>query len=387
MSSLSVGDLAIEHELARVADSFRFVLDVTPVDVEDHRERFLRGLRDAPHFTYRDLEDDPDVIAAALAAVEVDDLEDDALAHLITAKRQEVELQLGMLRSRNTAAFLPLSIELYGAVDPVLLERATFILDQIHVPDGGEQRRVDAAAFAELAEIELSHYRSIDPDIGVHVLVRPDISGVIVSGSELLVGAATSLHPDRVDAVLQHEVGTHLLTHINGTYQPLKLMASGLAGYEETQEGLAVLAEFLVGGLSAFRLRELAARVVAVDRMVAGGSFADVHRHLVDADFSPNSAFTTTMRVFRSGGLTKDAIYLRGLFGLLRHLAGGGSLDLLWLGKVSLGDLPVVDELVQSGGLERPKLLPRHLGLPATAQRLELAAQLTDLAQLIEGIT
>ncbi len=40
-------------------------------------------------------------------------------------------------------------------------------------------------------------------------------------------------------------------------------MAIGLAGYEETQEGLAVLAEFLVGGLSPHRLRQLAVRVVA----------------------------------------------------------------------------------------------------------------------------
>ena len=39
------------------------------------------------------------------------------------------------------------------------------------------------------------------------------------------------------------------------------------------------------------------------------------------------------MRVFRSGGMTKDAIYLRGLVELLEHLGAGGSLDPLWLGK------------------------------------------------------
>ena len=73
-------------------------------------------------------------------------------------------------------------------------------------------------------------------------------------------------------------------------------MAAGLAGYEETQEGLAVLAEYLVGGLSPARLRQLAGRVVAVHLMVTGASFADVHRRLVDAGFSRSGAFTIAMR-------------------------------------------------------------------------------------------
>jgi hypothetical protein len=50
---------------------------------------------------------------------------------------------------------------------------------------------------------------------------------------------------------MQHEVGTHVLTHHNGLAQPLTQLASGLAGYEELQEGIAVLAEYLAGGLSA----------------------------------------------------------------------------------------------------------------------------------------
>src|SRR5690606_1128433 len=177
---------------------------------------------------------------------------------------------------------------------------------------------------------------SVDADIGVHVEIRPDATGVMVSGCDLIVGQALRVPGGRVPALIQHEVGTHLVTYVNGTYQPIRLMAAGLAGYEQTQEGLAVLAEYLVGGLSPFRPRQLAARVVAVHGMVAGRSFVDVHGDLVAAGFSASSAFTTTMRAFRSGGLTKDAIYLRGLVEILEHLAYGGDLDLLWLGKVSL---------------------------------------------------
>src|SRR5690606_5105905 len=142
------------------------------------------------------------------------------------------------------------------------------------------------AGFAARAEREMAHYRSVDADIGVHVEIRPDATGVMVSGCDLIVSRALRVPTGRVPALIQHEVGTHLVTYVNGTFQPIRLMAAGLAGYEQTQEGLAVLAEHLVGGLTPFRLRQLAARVVAVHGMVTGLSFAEVHGDLVAAGFS-----------------------------------------------------------------------------------------------------
>ncbi len=120
--------------------------------------------------------------------------------------------------------------------------------------------------------------------------------------------------------------------------------------------------------------------------MVTGASFVDVHRRLVDAGFSRSGAFTIATRAYRSGGLTKDAVYLRGLLDLLGHLADGGTLDLLWLGKFSLEDLPLVGQLAERGVLHGPRLLPRYLADPAAAARLGSAAGLTDPAELI-GVT
>jgi uncharacterized protein (TIGR02421 family) len=381
--AISAEDLAIDHELAQLGESFRFLLDVTPVDVESARADFLGGAMTEPRFTYRDLEADPDVLAAILASIDVAAVEDTTLGHLLRAKHREIELQLEMLRTRCTDEFHTLSIELYGAVAPRLLEQAEALLAR--VPDSTRRRasrHVPATEFVELAEVELAHYRTIDPDIGVHVELRPDVAGVMVSGSVLLVSPAATIRSDRVEALLQHEVGTHLVTHVNGSFQPVRVMATGLAGYEATQEGLAVFAEFLVGGLSTFRLRQLAGRVVAVHQMTAGASFADVHNGLVQAGFSPGTAFTMSMRVFRAGGLTKDAIYLRGLLDVLDHVSRGGDLEPLWLGKFALQDLPLVAELSARGVLVAPKLRPRYADDPDTLARLRHAAGLTDVAQL-----
>jgi uncharacterized protein (TIGR02421 family) len=379
---LSASDLAIDRELADIALGYRFLLDVTPVNLIDARRRFFdEGT--PPEFRYRPLEDDVDIVASRLAKVDTHAVEDATLSHLLQAKHREVGLQIEMLRCRGSTDFLPLSTELYGAVSPILLAAADQLLDEIVVPPHDGEQSLDAVAFAQLAEAELDRYRQACPDLDAHVEVRDDGSSVMVVNGDILIASTARFPASRVTALLQHEVGTHVVTYVNGTHQPLRLLAAGLAGYEETQEGLAVLAEHLVGGLTAARLRQLAARVVAVHEMVEGASFPDVHRTLVDAGVSRVPAFSIAARVFRSGGLTKDAVYLRGLIDLMAHLSAGGDLDVLWLGKMALADAPLVEQLRSRDMLHDAMLRPRYLDNPAAPARLRQAGVATALADLI----
>lgn len=383
LRTVSVHDLAIDHALAQMSGSMRFLLDVTPVDSDDVRARFVEGDVHEPDFTYRELEADPEVLQQVVANIDVTSVEDPTLASLLRGKHRELTLQLDMLRARGSEDFRSLSIELYGSASPALRAQAEHILERVHVTEG-KGDAVHADELLAMAQAEIDHYSGIDPGIEMHAEVRDDVNGVLVSGSTLLIDREAAVQRVRADALLQHEVGTHLVTQVNGSAQPIQVLGTGLAGYDETQEGLAVLAEIGCGGLTPFRLRQLAARVVTVHRMTQGASFVESWEALVDAGFPKASAFTTTMRAYRSGGLTKDAIYLRGLVELLEHLAGGGSLDLLWLGKYSLQDLPLVESLDAAGVLSPPRLLPRWLDDPATAGRLDAAARAAgDVTQLL----
>ncbi len=383
-AELAPGDLAIDHELAQLSQSFRFLLDITPVDADDVKSHFLDGEDPEPDFTYRELEADPTVVRAMLDDIDVSAVEDATLAHLLRSKHREMELQLDMLEARDTEDFLPLSVELYGGVSPALRTQAETLLEVVtETEPSGET--FDAAEFLELAHAELALYRALDPDLAMHAEIRADVNGVMVSGNTLLIGPESHIQRARAAALLHHEVGTHLVTQANGAHQPIRVLGVGLAGYDETQEGLAVLAEVACGGLTAFRLRQLAGRVVTVHRLIAGASFAEAHEALVADGFPRGSAFTTVMRVYRSGGMTKDAIYLRGLVELLEHLGEGGALDLLWLGKFSLRDLPLVGELQDRGVLRPPRVLPRYLHDPAAEGRLAAAAGTRDLSALLEG--
>jgi uncharacterized protein (TIGR02421 family) len=370
--------------MATLAGSVRFLLEMTPVNADDVRAKFLAHPEVDPVFEYRKLDVDPNVLDAQVAALPLDDVADATLAALLRNRQREMSLRIEMLRARNAPDFLQLSIAQYGAVQPGLVSCAEDLLRRL--PSGRlEYDSVNAETFLAAAQAEIDYYRSIDPDVGIHAEIRDDISGVLVDGNMLLISNNAAVAAPRVNALLQHEVGTHLVTQVNGMAQPIRMLGSGLAHYDETQEGLAVLAEIACGGLTATRLRQLAARVIAVQSLVGGATFVETHRLLTGHGLPAGSAYGVAMRVYRAGGFTKDAIYLRGLLALLQYVADGGALDLFFLGKFALEDLPLVEDLAARGLLAEARVMPRYLSDPEAADRLQNAARTEDLVTLVNA--
>jgi uncharacterized protein (TIGR02421 family) len=217
----------------------------------------------------------------------------------------------------------------------------------------------------------------------VRVEVRADISELMVSFGRLLIPESAAFRADRVEPLLHHEVGTHVVTYQNGARQPLTLLTIGLPGYDETQEGLAVLAEYLTGGLDPRRLRVLAARVVAVGMMLDGATFLDIFESLrADHSIPTRTAWSIAIRVVVGGGSVKDAIYLRGISRILDALAEGSRLDVLLVGKLALDHIPLVQDLLDREVLQPPWIRPRWLDVPGAQERLDrlrAGASVTDL--------
>jgi uncharacterized protein (TIGR02421 family) len=378
-----------DRQLAEVSQSFNLLLMVTPVNTDAAYAEFEQAqFERAPVFHYRLLSVDPELMKRRLYNIPLERVEDPALALLLREKRAELDRQIDLLEDRDTPRFLYGSLQLYGGVDDGLLGLAERLLAGL--PRGGDEEpreeRLGAAAFAECARAEIEYYRRRAPDLPAGVEIRADVPGLMVADGRLLIGQRTRIARSRVEAAIQHEVGTHLLTYYNGRAQPLRLLYAGLPGDEELQEGLAVLAEHLVGGLSRSRVRLLAARVVAVDRLVRGASFVETFRELRSAHgFGRHTAFTITMRVFRGGGYTKDAVYLRGLKNLLDYLQQGGDLEPLFAGKFDLTHLPLIQELQWRGTLRPTPLLPRYLESAAARKRLERLRNGQSVLELIEG--
>jgi uncharacterized protein (TIGR02421 family) len=379
----------VDRRLAGIDDAYDVILLMTPANPDAayatfKRTRFAR----APSFLYRPIPTDPALLKRRLFDIRIEQVEDPTLAQLFREKRRELDLRLNLILERETSRALYCSLQLFGRVDDVLLRLARRILRRIppRAREAGGGGRVDAEAFADRARAELEHYRRRRPDMVGSVEIREDLAGLMVSRGRLLVGRSTQVPAARVEGLLQHEVGTHVLTYFNGGAQPFQQLRCGLAGYDELQEGLAVFAEYLVGDLSRPRLRLLAARVVAARGLLEGTSFVETFRRLHDEyGFEQKTAYTVALRVHRGGGLTKDAIYLRGLVRLFEYLQGGGDLEPLYVGKIAVEHVPVVRELQRRGVLHEPALRPRFLDDPATQARLERVRNGLTVLDLAKG--
>ncbi len=383
-----------DKALAEIDDSFDFLLQVTPVNTHEAWEEFKKsGFKESPRFLYRPRPFDPAHIKRRLFEIEIEKIEDPELMDLFSQKRDELDRKLTMLLDRDTPNFIYGSIPTYGRVEKRLLHTAERMLELLkhrkheNVESDAEENFVDAESFAEYARKEIAYYKKIYPPLESRVEIREDIvSGAMVSGANFLISSHAHFPKNRIEALLHHEIGTHILTYTNGKAQPFMQLHTGLRGYDEMQEGLAVLSEYLCGGITSARLRILAARVIAVNMLCEGASFGDVFKRLCDEyDFGEKSAFTVTVRVFRGGGLTKDAVYLRGLVEVLGYLHGNGPLEPLFVGKIAAEHIPLVEELQHRGILKEPPLMPRYLKESGAIKRLEeIREERLGIVDLIE---
>lgn len=371
-SSYIEAAVVADRELARISRSFDFLLGVSPINTVEQFERCRGRDLPEPEFHYRPLTVDPGMAKRALYAIDLRAVEDPVLETLFREKQQELDLQLTMLQCRNTPPFRHASVMLYGGVEAGLLADAKAILGRVDDAPAPGDCRIDADDVLEAAQSMLARYRRKVPEFKAEVCVREDLApGLMVSGNSVLVSTATRMRRSRLDALLQHEIGVHVLTCINGGQQGLGIFGAGLAGYEGIQEGLGVFAEYMAGGLTTSRLRLLAARVLVVDAMLAGAGFGECHRMLVrEHGFAARTAFNIVARIFRSGGLAKDAIYLRGLRQVFAFVAGGRDLAPFWLGKIAEAHVPMVDELQARGILRAPLATPEFLARPGARERI-----------------
>ncbi len=365
-----------DRGLDKVASSFDFLLALTPINSEAAWAEFkAHDFKAAPTFLYRPLEIEVGAEKRKLYAVSLDHLEDPLLRDLLSEKQQELDLQLSLLAARETPRFAPLGRALYGGVEPSLKARAETILKAAVADGAASGPSLGAETVAAAAREMIAGYRSVFRDFDASVEIRSDLPpGLLVSNGRLLIARDTQVARDRLPALLSHEIGVHLLTYFNGAVQGLTILRSGLAGYEATQEGLAVLAEYLVGGMTAQRLRLLAARVIASHAMLEGAAFVETFAMLCDSyALSARTAFNIALRVYRGGGLAKDAIYLRGVSQVLAHLRRGGSLTPFWVGKISATHFDAIEELRARDLLRPPQLEPAFLSAEAARPRLKKA--------------
>lgn len=372
--------------LCEADDAFEVLVQLTPARLDRIWQRLVdTDFQEEPQLSYRPLPFDPMVLKRHVFDAPVEAVEDPFVAELLREKQDELDRLLSMLRDRGET-FLHESELLYGKPDATLLTLAHRILA---APRAAEEMASDDAeplsmdAVLDRTRAHMRRYRDQDPFFPDEVELRDDTAaGMMVLRGRLVLRTDLEVSAPRLDALLEHEVGTHVLTWFNGSAQALRLLGRGLAGYEGLQEGLAVLAEHLAGALDPARLRVLAARVIAADAVSEGASFLEIFHRLRDEHgLGRRAAFQTALRASRGGGLTKDLIYLRGLCDVVAYVKSGASLESLYTGKLALRHLDTVGALVERGLVAPPRVVPMIL------RREETAARLTEIRTSADAVS
>ena len=240
------------------------------------------------------------------------------------------------------------SLHSFGTPTEREVENAKFIL---HFEEEEEDARIFKPKYsAKEAEVLFRNYsKQYDFSYSTQFSEKMGAIAMVLNNTKTLVLNNNHTFSDNEIAVLtNHEIGVHMVTTMNGLLHPLKIFSHGLPNNVETQEGLAVFAEYMSGSLTIKRLQKLAYRVIAVDSLAKGYTFSKTFRLLHNAyDLDKETAFYITLRVHRGGGFTKDYLYLTGLKNILDYYNHGHDMSMMLTGKVSLEYIDQIKYLIQ----------------------------------------
>jgi uncharacterized protein (TIGR02421 family) len=352
----------LDLELAALVENLDILETIAPVNLKEEREAFFESHYSvSPSFVYRDTQFNSFNMKRALFNLPIEDLPDEDLHTLYRDVITSYVNKLDQVVAVGSQDFLYSSLSYFGEPTKKDLRNARFIL---HLPDSSDNdgKKHNAGEIAEVlanfAEAEqLQHSIAFSDSM---------IANALVSGTTIKINSAAQIPEREVQALAHHEIGVHLVTTLNAREQDLKILSLGCPINTTTQEGLAILCEYLSGNLSLPRLKVLALRVLAVQSMLNQGDFRETFLLLKEEFNTPDEqAFTITARVFRGGGFTKDYLYLQGLHQMLNAYETCSDFENLLSGKVAFEYLPVISRLIEKGYLIKPRYISPAIRNPA----------------------
>lgn len=388
--------------LKRVAEVARLLPALTATNAVEERARLVAEVASGgvptPRWKLRKRRVDPDLWRSLDAARERAGAV--PVRELYLARLDELELELSMIEALGEPKRVrPLAARRFGdgrmtvelAGGPVPLARlARGLLESL--PHREEPREVppyDAPGRPSLAA--LMHAVACSAGLSVDVKVEPRLSAGAATGDRTVFIADRWFGRRESLRFAVHEVLGHAVAAANAREQPIRIFEVGTAGSFRAQEGLALWLEEQAGVLDAYRLRVIAARVLATDRMHRGASFGETARWLHrDHGLSPLDAIAISERAYRGGGVARDAGYLAGWLEVRSALAEGTTtIDALRSGRVGLEVAVELPALIERGFARAPRYRPslaRSLSSTARGTSLDtsppsMAASLTMLEE------
>lgn len=305
----------------------------------------------------------------------------DALGQILWQTAEQYRSVVDLLEHRGQKAFLTASRRLYGSardrlrgdslplIDMGKRLCSIFSLPAAHHLASPYPKVIDATGAVEMLSQRLKPFF---PDTTFTVRETDGIvSDASAGGDCIKINRHAQFSLLDIQVLEVHEGWVHVGTTLNGRRQPwASWLSVGSPRITALQEGLAVLIETLTFSSFPGRARKISDRVVAIDIAEQGGDFLDVYRHFVGQGLSNKESYKIAQRVFRGGMVeggacfTKDLSYVRGFVETVNFIRSAilsdvpEILPMLFVGKVSLEDVPHLYPYCQEGIIEAPHYLP-----------------------------
>ena len=354
--------LEVDKELYQLTKTLEVLSYVTPLNLEVEQKKFIKNNgKINPTFKYRQIVEHPFEFKRKLYALSLEYIKDVTIAKLYRDVIQSYSDKIDMLSTIGTNKFFYNSLRYFGQPNETDLKHAHFILSCPN--DHVAPEMIDIKEVKNVFQAAIHEY-GFKADVEITKHLTAEIM-VINYKKKVLLKKGTKLSMNSVKALVHHEIGVHMVTTMNALEQPLNIFKLGFPTNTYTQEGIAVLTEYLSGHLTIKRLKELALRVIAIEMMINGLDFKNVYHELVNTYYQDKKeAFILSTRIFRGGGFTKDHLYLKGFIRILQFYKNGNSLEPLLIGKNSIAYLDIYKEMIARDLAQPPKYITSILKNP-----------------------
>ena len=354
LENLSVNQELDEKLMSVVKYLTKVEYYLQPTNVASEKDKFLSGKKKNPEFEYHPIDFDPKKVSQFLKELV---FPDDIIGNLLKAQRDDFLLKCDIILFRgNSEKLIELSSKLNGRPSEKILALSHKIISEERIIKDKSVKDISSGGIASLFEDALRDYGLEDSGWGVQ-FTEKSIIEVNSNLKKIFVPRGRFFSSEEVESLIAHEIGVHVLRAENGYKQKLKIFSVGLPGYLSTEEGLALFAQdsFLEEAKKNFKKAVI---VLAVDTMINGASFRECFESLKKFNLSDEELWNICLRIYRGGGYVKDHVYLEGFMEVENFLKNGGNLKKLFVGKVGIKDLEIVDKLLKEGILKEPTILP-----------------------------
>ena len=356
--------VSVDKRLFQRARSFEILQMVNPINIESERRKFIRNkFKQNPVFKYRHIPIDPHDFKKQLYELPAGQIHDINIQLLYKDIIRSYADKADIIASVGKQEFFYNSLRYFGEPEDRDIRNANYLLYAPTLYTDKEKTFTDVQA----GEFFMDEVRQYGFDCKLEIVPNLVSKALVINARKTIQIKKGAIFTERsLKALTHHEIGVHMVTTMNARLHQLKMPWLGMPLNTKTQEGLAVLAEFLSGNLTIRRLKELALRVLGINKMIQGAEFTEVFSFLKEEGrIDENHAFLMTARIFRGGGFTKDYLYLKGFKEILKHYYAGRSLDTLLIGKTSLKYKALLNEMIERKMLVAPKYKTRVFEEPA----------------------